>query len=400
MTSLLLRVSLLLALALVAFMLAVLTARRGDAAVLAFVSQRDGAAAMYLHDLVTGRTLPLRGTSGLTYDLAWSPHSRWFGYARWTAGNVEVFVHDLKQGETRNISNHTADDTGLYWSPSGQQMAFVSQRDGQVDIYRADVHSGTVVNLTDHPADDFSPAWSPDGERLVFVSNRDETDGLRRDGLFGLYLLDVASGDVRYLLSAASLESLAWSPDGSWLTLVAYSDRDRRWDVVVVDARSGESLRVAENAFLPVWSPDGAWLAFSGPVGRIQGVGRVYVARAGEWEPEVIYASDSERYEYLTWSPDGRWLAVGGFASRDNRIRRGIHLLDVHAGDEITLSGELDYDVYPVWSPDGSWLAFTSWRDFNNEVYVWDMQRQAFTNISQYPGEDVLPAWVFGAGWP
>jgi dipeptidyl aminopeptidase/acylaminoacyl peptidase len=50
-------------------------------------------------------------------------------------------------------------------------------------------------------------------------------------------------------------------------------------------------------------------------------------------------------------------------------------------------------DVDPAWSPDGRRLAFTSFRDGNEEVYVWDAETGGQTRVTFNPARDHDPTW-------
>ena len=50
-------------------------------------------------------------------------------------------------------------------------------------------------------------------------------------------------------------------------------------------------------------------------------------------------------------------------------------------------------DGDPSWSPDGRRLAFTSTRDGNEEIYVWDTDTGALTRLTFDPARDRDPAW-------
>ena len=50
-------------------------------------------------------------------------------------------------------------------------------------------------------------------------------------------------------------------------------------------------------------------------------------------------------------------------------------------------------DTLPAWSPNGSMLAFTSDRDGNFEVYVFDLEHGLLLNVTRNPAWDSLPRW-------
>jgi dipeptidyl aminopeptidase/acylaminoacyl peptidase len=133
-------------------------------------------------------------------------------------------------------------------SPDRSQVAytFTPRADlNRSEIRVADVDSGAVRALTGTPRmHDASPTWSPDGATFAYLSER--------SGFWELHLRD------RQLTHAGADHSdPVWHPDGT--RLLAVRNRRNRFELVVVDASSGEADVVAGGGTWsrPQWTPTG-----------------------------------------------------------------------------------------------------------------------------------------------
>ncbi len=147
------------------------------------------------------------------------------------------------------------DEWAAVVSPDGTRVAFVFTPRHDLlrsEIRLADLATGATVALTgaDRLADTW-PAWSPDGSTIAFSSER--------SGWYELHLIGADGSGERQLTTAqADISGHAWHPDGS--RLVAIRCRRNRFDLVVVDAATGDVSGVAEGGSwgAPQWTADGA----------------------------------------------------------------------------------------------------------------------------------------------
>lgn len=192
------------------------------------------------------------------------------------------------------------------FSPDGSQVAFISHRRDtseaatDYDLYVVD-SDGTNERPVELKVPAQDPSWSPDGEWILFVGNYASSDG----GIFRIHpdgtelekiisieeplrphspvfspdglqiawaqwsltdvngtnvirMANVDGSDVRTLTELDGSETLDWSPDGRTL-----ATSGRGWNVYLVDVRSGELERVAEDATGGRWNADGTALLYS-----------------------------------------------------------------------------------------------------------------------------------------
>ena len=158
----------------------------------------------------------------------------------------------------------------IAWSPDGERIAFARNRRGAYgslvdDLYVVEVASGDVRRLTtDRRAS--SPSFAPDGRRLAFVG----VDGPTAN----VYTLDLETGAERRLTDFAGdvqITTARWSPDGASVAFAVF-DADGRRDLAVLDLAGGAVVRLDTGGAappadrddrLPVWSPAGDALAFT-----------------------------------------------------------------------------------------------------------------------------------------
>jgi WD40 repeat protein len=161
--------------------------------------------------ILTYKSLPSsRGAPAPWNAVAWSPDGKRIVIGG--IGNIEVL--DVASGkDIGSYGYNSAIVHALAWSPDGRYIAIGSSTE-MVEIW--DLVTGqNIFNYRGHYGDVLCVAWSPDGKRIVSGSS---------DGTAQVW--DALTGDNAYtyrghadyywghLTSGASVNSVAWSPDG------------------------------------------------------------------------------------------------------------------------------------------------------------------------------------------
>ena len=98
------------------------------------------------------------------------------------------------------------------FSPDGRHVAYTYPY-----LYLLDTYTGEVQQVTDHYAR--QPVWTPQGDRIVYAAWEERNDeysypaGVPYAAVYGLYSLDVASGEPRLITDLPAWKP-AWQPEG------------------------------------------------------------------------------------------------------------------------------------------------------------------------------------------
>lgn len=183
-------------------------------------------------------------------------------------------------------------------------------------------------------------------------------------------------------------------------------------DIYVASTKGGEARRLTSHhgrELFPKFSPDGKTIAFSA---EYNGTRQVYsMPISGGMPKQLTWYNDvgvmpprgGFDYRVLDWTPDGKHVLFRG-----NRLPWGermgrYFLVPAEGGIETPL--EIPEGGGGMLSPDGKKMVYTpidrefrTWKRYRGgraqEVWIYDLENQSSTQITNHPMTDNQPVWV------
>jgi TolB protein len=234
-----------------------------DGTKLAFTSFKSGVARTYLRDLRTRseRMLePLQGGDHITP--AFAPDGVTLAFAVTSGERSGIFTYNVERNCClTHLSGGRWNDLSPVYAPDGSRIAFNSNRLGtaQPQIYMMPGRGGEADMVSpysfDRPGYFSAPDWSPVGGMVAF-------HGAIRRGFYHILVArpEDRGGRVRQLTWEGNNEDPSWAPDGRHLVFRG----ERSWGkgLFVVDVATGNirSILTGVDITVPEWSP-----ALAGP---------------------------------------------------------------------------------------------------------------------------------------
>jgi Tol biopolymer transport system component len=225
---------------------------------------------------------------------------------------------------------------------------------------------------------------SPDRQRalVIYATGADEPNEFRLDlyGADGNFLRHVTPEGLALVFAPVA----AWSPDGNYISFIAYKSSTPQPTPTPFEDLEPEALPSLPSAS-PTSTPGVA------PLVPFFTTEQVYLCNRDGYDLKALTTREGLIYFYLAWSPDSHALAA--LACREEEWRErprspvGRPRLIGLDGSERLLDDGLT-DVLPVWSPDASRVATA----FETEVKIYDALTDAPTQAAIKLGEPLLAA--------
>ena len=255
-----------------------------------------------------------------------------------------IFLMRADGSDRRRIWSSIGDGSDCHsWSPDGSAITFHTFVGNQ--IVKVSVATGHEDTLTSGPFKNHCPMWSPDGNRIAFIRVADTmVTG------YPLYVMNsdgsnpTRLGTGRFVANRGS-----WSPDGRWIALTRFSD----YQIVLVNAATGELGPPLGVGGGPSWSPDGRRIVFNGQVAT--GL-QVYVMNADGSNVQRLTTNDFND-QYPVWTRDGKLITFHRYQYRSDstlpqpRLVASLHMIHLDGTPVRWVVGDSAGGDLVVWRP-------------------------------------------------
>ena len=222
-----------------------------DGKKVAYVSFEDRKPVIYVHELATGRRIPLSNQKGNNSAPAWAPDGKKLAISLSKDGNTQIYSINADGSNLQRLTRGRTIDTEPQYSADGRYIYFTSDRGGNPQIYRMSAEGEQAENakrVTFKQGFVTSPRISPDGKYLAYIANL--------GGAFRLHILNLATGDSQALTDGTSDESPSFAANGRYVLYSTKVGGKRVLAAVSVTGNSKQILSIpGSDVRQPSWGP-------------------------------------------------------------------------------------------------------------------------------------------------
>jgi len=178
------------------------------------------------------------------WSIKWSPDgAKPMLYVR-AVDNKDRWISSVDFDHMKVVSEHRLSDKAWVnpyhiehgWLRDNHTMWFLSEDHGYLGIYTRDIDKKKSKALVAGKYIVKNPAPGPAGKYIYYEAN------VKHPGIYEIYRVNVASGDIEQMTSLGGINAVAVSPDGSRL-LITHSEINRHDELYVMDNQPGAAPR-------------------------------------------------------------------------------------------------------------------------------------------------------------
>ncbi len=387
-----------------------------------------------LDDLLTLKTA---GGTQISPDGKWVAYTIGVGDFKTDAFVTQIWLADSAGARSFQLTRGDKSASAPRWSPDGKWLAFLSNRiEDKNQIFLIDPTGGEAQQLTKSETAVSSFAWAEDGRTIAYTATEPTTQPLKdRKDYYGdydvvregythvhLWTVDVgeamkapAAGKQRTKKKDFSVDSFAWSPDGSAIAFSATINPDLiqgvTSDIYLLKLADDSVKKIVDQPGPdnnPRFSPDGKQIVFSSAMGNkvfFASNSRLAIIPVEGGTPRSISDSFDEQPGLLEWKSDGIYFAgsqktaahlfrvdpVGAKITRitgpDDLIAGSFSL--TRAGDRISFSAGSPTSINDIFVSDVRRFAPRKLTDLNAQTRVFTLGTREVIYWKSQDGETI-----------
>jgi serine/threonine-protein kinase len=329
-------------------------------------------------------------------DLAVLPDGRRFVYiargAAGAGGNPRLFVRAMDRLEPRVLTTGVI-PKGPFTSADGTEVGFTSILRGFPELKRVAVNGGPVSTICSLDGQGRGATWGESGQ-IIFATSNPAT-GLQRVAAAGgtpetLTTPDAAKGEGDHLwpqyvpgrdLVLFTITSATGGLDASQIAMLDL----RTGKHTLLSKLAGSQAQYVRSGHL-VYASQGSLLAVRFDVDRLEMTGEPRVVVSGV----ATLPTGTAEFDV---SPDGTLVYIPSSVDRT----RTLVWVDRTGREEAVRGAPARGYLHPRLSRDGNQIAVDS-GDEENDIWILDLVRQTFRQLTFGPQVDQSPIWMPGGG--
>lgn len=325
-------------------------------------------------------------TGEIYFNESWE--SKTFAHRKRYKGdyNPDIKSYNKKNKQFKTYTSYNGKDFGVTIDKKGNVYFMSDEANGEYNLYT--FKKGKKKQLTKFETSVFWPKVSANGKKIVFRKDYqifvyDVEKGKTSKPEITLFRNSTVNKEENYDVKGR-ISNFSVSPDNKKLAFIS------RGRLFVSDIK-GKFVRElptdAKQAVSEIaWLKDNKTLLFSQTVG---GYYNLFTIKADGSSKAKQHTSDAQNNRNFSLNSD-RSKAV--YLSGRNEVK----LMDLETMTSETLTSEELWGLYnpqPFFSPDDNYIAFTAYRDFEQDIFIYDLKNKKKTNLTHTKVTETNPFW-------